>query len=336
MADVRNQAAVIRGATAKRRRTGALALFQSYGPVILLVLFAGIVAAVNPRFLSFPNLINISMQIVPVGIVSLGAMFVIISGGIDLSAGFGTALAIVCTGIVFRLTGNIVVAILAALAVGVALGNLNTFFITRLKIQPFIVTLATMSVAQGLTQILAAGLIVFFSHPFLSFLGRARFLYIPVSACFLVVLYVIGYLILNYTKLGAYTYALGDNEEGARLAGIPVNRYKAILYSLSGICMGLAAVVIISRVALVAANLAGISLLLDSVASVILGGTNVNGGSGTIQGTFIGVILVGMISNALNLLNIPPVFQDVFKGAVIILALYYQVLTKPARASRRG
>ncbi len=320
----------------RRRGVDALALFQSYGPVILLVLFAGIVAAVNPRFLSAPNLINISMQIVPVGIISLGAMFVIISGGIDLSAGFGTALAIVCTGIVFRITGNIVLAILAAIVVGIVLGNFNAFFITRLRIQPFVVTLASMSVAQGLTQILATGMIVFFSHPFLSFLGRARFLYIPVSAYFLVLLYIIGYLILNYTKLGAYTYALGDNEEGARLAGIPVNRYKRILYSLSGICMGMAAIVIISRVALVAANLAGISLLLDSIASVILGGTNANGGAGTIQGTFVGVILVGMISNALNLLNVPPVFQDVFKGVVIILALYYQVLTKPTRTVRRG
>ncbi len=148
----------------------------------------------------------------------------------------------------------------------------------------------------------------------------------------LLALYAIGYLMLNYTKLGAYTFALGDNEEGARLAGIPINRYKTILYIMSGVCMGMAAIIIISRIALVASNLAGVSLLLDAVASVILGGTSINGGSGTVEGTLIGVVLVGMISNALNLLNVPPVFQDVFKGGVIILALYYQVLTKPARA----
>ena len=318
------------------RKAKALRVFQAYGPVILLVIFAVVVAALNPRFLSITNLINISMQIVPVGIVSLGLMFVIISGGIDLSAGFGTALCIVCTGIVFGVTKNIVLSIIASIAVGIVLGNVNAIFVTRVGIQPFIVTLAMMSVAQGLTQILATGQIVFFSHPFLSFLGRSRLLSVPVSFIFLVLLYVIGYLILNYTKLGAYTYALGDNEEGARLAGIPILRYKTILYILSGVCMGMAAIIIISRVALVAANLAGISLLLDAVASVILGGTNVNGGSGTIQGTFIGVILVGMISNALNLLNVPPVFQDVFKGSVIILALYYQVLLKPARSLRRA
>ncbi len=320
----------------RSRAARVLRVFQSYGPVILLLVFAAIVAAVNPRFLSVTNLVNISMQIVPVGIVSLGLMFVIISGGIDLSAGFGVALCIVCTGIVFGLTKNIVLSIIASIAVGVVLGNVNALFITRVGIQPFIVTLAMMSVAQGLTQILATGQIVFFNHPFLSFLGRARFAYLPVSAIFLILLYVIGYLVLNFTRLGAYTYALGDNEEGARLAGIAILRYKTILYILSGVCMGLAAIVIISRVALVAANLAGISLLLDAVASVILGGTNVNGGSGTVQGTFIGVVLVGMISNALNLLNVPPVFQDVFKGSVIILALYYQVLTKPARALRQA
>ncbi len=313
-----------------------MAALQSYGPVILLVLFAAIVAAVNPRFLSVPNLVNISQQIVPVGIVSLGAMLVIISGGIDLSAGFGVALSIICTGIVFGITKNIVLAMVASIIVGITLGFFNSIFITRIGIQPFIVTLASMSVAQGLTQLLSTGKIVFFNHPFLAFLSRGRLLFIPISTLFLIFLYVIAYLVLNYTKLGAYTYALGDNEEGARLAGIPINRYKTVLYIISGVCMGMAAVIIISRVALVASNLAGTSLLLDTIASVILGGTSASGGSGTVQGTFVGVILVGMISNALNLLNVPPVFQDVFKGVVIILALYYQVATKPMRRARRG
>lgn len=317
-------------------RLKVMAALQSYGPVILLVLFAAIVAAVNPRFLSVPNLVNISQQIVPVGIVSLGAMLVIISGGIDLSAGFGVALSIICTGIVFGITKNIVLAMVASIIVGITLGFFNSIFITRIGIQPFIVTLASMSVAQGLTQLLSTGKIVFFNHPFLAFLSRGRLLFIPISTLFLIFLYVIAYLVLNYTKLGAYTYALGDNEEGARLAGIPINRYKTVLYIISGVCMGMAAVIIISRVALVASNLAGTSLLLDTIASVILGGTSASGGSGTVQGTFVGVILVGMISNALNLLNVPPVFQDVFKGVVIILALYYQVATKPMRRARRG
>ncbi len=313
-----------------------MAALQSYGPVILLVLFAAIVAAVNPRFLSVPNLVNISQQIVPVGIVSLGAMLVIISGGIDLSAGFGVALSIICTGIVFGITKNIVLAMVASIIVGITLGFFNSIFITRIGIQPFIVTLASMSVAQGLTQLLSTGKIVFFNLPFLAFLSRGRLLFIPISTLFLIFLYVIAYLVLNYTKLGAYTYALGDNEEGARLAGIPSNRYKTVLYIISGVCMGMAAVIIISRVALVASNLAGTSLLVDTIASVILGGTSASGGSGTVQGTFVGVILVGMISNALNLLNVPPVFQDVFKGVVIILALYYQVAPKPMRRARRG
>jgi ribose transport system permease protein len=268
-----------------------------------------------------------------VGIVALGLMFIIISGGIDLSAGFGVALSIVCTGMVFGFTKNIVLAIIASIVVGMILGTLNAVIITRIGLQPFIVTLATMSIAQGLTQILSTGQIVFFSHPVLAYLGRGRILHAPTSTVILLVLYAIGYLILNYTKLGAYTFALGDNEEGARLAGIPINRYKTILYIMSGVCMGMAAIIIISRIALVAANLAGVSLLLDAVASVILGGTSINGGSGTVEGTLIGVVLVGMISNALNLLNVPPVFQDVFKGGVIILALYYQVLTRPARTA---
>lgn len=318
-----------------RRKTEVLAMVQPYGPVILVVLFAAVVAMISPRFLSVPNLINLCQQIVPVGITSIGMMFVIISGGIDLSAGFGVSLSIVCTGIAFGLTNNIVVAVAASVAVGMLLGGFNSLFITGFGIQPFIVTLASLSIAQGLAQLLATGQIVFFSHPFFSWLSRGRILYIPVSFLILIILYGIAYLILNYSKLGAYTYAFGDNEEGAHLAGISVNRYKTILYVLSGICMGLAAIMIISRIALVAANLAGISLLLDTVASVILGGTSISGGSGTVEGTFVGVILVGMISNALNLLNVPPVFQDVFKGAVIIAALYYQVLTKQVRASRR-
>jgi len=316
------------------RKTRLLALLQPYGPVILVVLFAAVVAIINPRFLSIINIINISQQIVPVGITSIGLMFVIISGGIDLSAGFGVSLSIVCTGIAFGMTNNIVVAVAASLVVGMLLGGFNALFITGFGLQPFVVTLASMSVAQGLAQLLSTGQIVFFSHPFFSYLSRGRILYLPVSFLILIILYAIAYLILNYSKLGAYTYAFGDNEEGAHLAGIAVNRYKTILYILSGICMGLAAIIIISRIALVAANLAGISLLLDTVASVILGGTSISGGAGTVEGTFVGVVLVGMISNALNLLNVPPVFQDVFKGAVIIAALYYQVLTKQVRSSR--
>ena len=306
-------------------------VLQRYAPVLLLIIFSTVVGIISPTFLSMNNFVNISQQIVPVGIISLGMMFVIITGGIDFVAGWGVAIAAVTTGVVFSLTENIFLSVGIAILIGLIIGITNGLIITRLKLQPFIVTLAVMSIVQGLTYVLSSGRYIFVRHEVYDFIGRGNLFGLPNSFIILVLVYVLGYILQNRTKLGTYTYAIGDNEEGARLAGIDIKKYKVLVYIISGLCMAIASIVIISRISLVTPTVGGIRILLDSVAAVIIGGTSITGGKGTVQGTFIGVILIGLISNALNLLNVPPVYQDVFKGGVIILALFFDVIANKAR-----
>jgi ribose transport system permease protein len=298
--------------------------FERYGPLIFLVVFSLVVGLLNPRFLSIDNFKNLSQQIVPMGIVALGLTFIIIAGDIDLSAGWGVSLIATVVGVLFGIYNNVLIALIPALLCGLMLGLINGLLVTKLGIPPFVTTLATMSIAQGLTYAVSTGRYIFVQHPFFVALGRGTILGVPINFLLLIVVYAIGYMILNNTKLGVYTYAIGGNEEGARMAGINIGKWKMILYIMSGICMTLAAIITIARISLVTPNIGGSSLLLDSVAAVILGGTSMSGGKGTLQGTFIGVVLMGAIGNTLNLLNVPAVYQDVFKGLVIILALYLE------------
>jgi inositol transport system permease protein len=296
---------------------------KNYGNVLMLVLTAIIMIFLNPRFLSLRNILNLSKQIVPTGIMALGAMFVIISGGIDLSAGYGVSLIAVVLGIVYLNTNSILLAIIFSLITGILMGVLNGVIITKLKMLPFITTLATMSLFQGLAYIFLFGKMAWVRHPFTTFLGNGNIFGIPFPFIFLGIIYFIGYLMLNHFKLGIYTIAIGNNEEGAIFAGINVDKYKFYLYILSGILTSICAILLISRLQMTTPTIGGISILLDAVAATIIGGTSLTGGKGSVRGTFIGVIIITLIGNILNLLNIDPNYRDVFKGLVIITVLFF-------------
>lgn len=305
--------------------------WQRLVPLGILVVFAAIVGSFNPRFLGFDNLSNLSGQIAPSGIAAVGIMVVILSGGIDFSPAYGVALGVVTAGVVFGQTESAVLSIATAFGVGLGVGAVNGILVTKGGIQPFITTLGTLSITQGLTLIVSQGKIVFIRHPLFQLIGSGRLAGIPVAFFILLAVYVAASALLRYTKLGVYAYAMGDNEQGAILAGVNIDLYKFLLYVFSGACMALSAVVLMSRISMVAASVAGVSLLLDAIAAIILGGTRITGGYGTVIGTLVGVLLVGMIGNALNLLNVPAVAQDVFKGGVIIIAL----ITEMALTRRR-
>lgn len=307
----------------EQRRLDPTGFLRDYGNILLLVVIAVIMSFMNARFLTATNFINLSKQIVPTGLLSLGLMFVIISGGIDLSAGFGVSLSAVLMGVVYLGTENLWLALLAAVGAGAAMGAANGLIITRLKILPFITTLATMSVFQGLTYIFSFGRLAWVRHPFTKFIGGGTVLHVPFALLLLIAVYLVGALLLNRTRLGTYAIAIGNNEESAILAGINVDRYKLYLYTLTGVCTSLGAVVLISRLEMTAPTIGGISILLDAIAATIIGGTSMMGGKGTVRGTFIGVIIITLIGNALNLLNIDPNYRDVFKGLVIIGVLFF-------------
>lgn len=299
--------------------------FSRYGALVLLVVFGTIITILNPKFISVNNLRNIIQQVAPVGIVALGSMFVILTGGIDLSAGVGLALAGVSAGVVFGQTHNVTIMIFTGIGVAILVGFANGLVITRLNIQPFVVTLAMMSVIQGLVYTVSEGKIVFLKGSVVEFIGKGNIAGIPSPFIFLVLVYIAGYIILNKTRLGVYSLAIGGNEEGTRLAGVNLKRTKLYIYTLSGVFVGIGAIVTICRISMVAPNI-GNNVLLDAIASTIIGGTSISGGKGTVQGTFIGVLLIGVMGNALNMLNVPPVFQDAVKGLIIIFALYFDVV----------
>ena len=306
---------------------------QALVPIAILVMFGAIVTYFNPRFAGYDNLSNLGAQIVPSGIVAIGIMFVVLSGGIDFSPAYGVSLGAVTAGLVFGTTHSPLFSVVAALAVGVAVGVANGLLVTFAGIQPFIATLGTFSITQGLTLVVSQGKTVFIRHDVFRLIGSGRVAGIPVAFLILVVVYLVAFVLLRQTKIGVCAYAIGDNEQGARYTGINVELYKFLLYVHSGICMAISAIVIMSRISMVASTVGGINLLLDSIAAVILGGTSISGGVGTVGGTFAGVVLVGMIGNALNLLNVPAVAQDVFKGLVILFALGLDVASKSKRNS---
>lgn len=296
------------------------------GTPSLVIVFSLFVFSLKPRFLSLQNLTNIAHQIVPVGLIALAQTFVMVSGGIDISTGSVMALSSVTLGIVFGITKNISLAILAALAISLCIGALNSILIAKLELPDMIVTLSTMSISMGLVLVVMGVVerVFFISHPVLSIFGGRKVFGLPYSFLLLLAFFVIGYIVYNYTKTGVYTRALGSNRLSAKLAGIDVARYRIILYLLSAFLSGIGGIIITCRMAIVQPIIGGaMSMLLESIAAVVIGGTSLLGGVGTIQGAFIGVILMGFISNSLNVLNINPNLQDVFRGAVLILILFF-------------
>jgi ribose/xylose/arabinose/galactoside ABC-type transport system permease subunit len=313
----------INSVESKNRSFKKLDIFRELGNVIILALIVIVMLIVNPRFLSVGNIINLSRQMVPVGILAIGAMFVIMSGGLDLSAAFGVSLAAIIFGLFYEKSVNIFIIILITVAAGILMGIFNGLLITRLKMLPFIVTLATMAIFQGLTYLIAGAKLIYIENSFTTFLGSGEIWKIPSSFIFLVFFYFIGYLILNQTRLGTYIIAIGNNEKSSVLAGINIDKYKFYIYAFSGLCTGLAAVLLVSKVQMSVPSIGGLSLLLDAVAATILGGTSLSGGKGTIRGTFVGVLLIVIIGNIINLLSIDANYRDVIKGLVIIAVLLF-------------
>lgn len=303
----------------------AIIVLQKFGPLFLILFYSFFVFLIKPRFLSIENLSNVSQQIVAVGLIALGQTFVLISGGIDLSTGSIIALSSITMGIVFGLTNNIWLAISAAIAIGLGIGAINSYLIAKIKLSPMIVTLATMSISMGLVMVITSTVkyVFFIAHPFLYLFGGKKIFNIPYSFILLVFIFFLGYIFYNYTRIGLYTRSFGNNEAGTRLTGINIDRYKIKIYMLSSFLAGLGGVIITCRMAIVQPILgASTTMLLDSVAAVVIGGTSLSGGIGTIQGTFVGLILIGLISNSLNVLNVNLNLQEIVRGMVLIFILF--------------
>lgn len=295
--------------------------------IITLVGFLGLcllMTIASSKFLEPENLVNIIRQVSINGILAVGMTFVILTSGIDLSVGAVMAIcSTVMAGAMINLGLAPFIAVVISLLVGALFGLINGTLVAYAKIPPIIVTLAMMEIPRGLALIYTGGYPLSGLPDGFSFIGRGYiFNVIPVPVMIMLVVYAVAYIILTQLPMGRYIYAIGGNEESVRLSGIKVKKIKVIAYLTSGLTAAITAVVLTSRLMSGQPN-AGVGFELDAIAAVVLGGTDISGGRGSIFGTFLGVLIMGVLSNGLNLMGVSPYVQRVLKGLIILLAIYF-------------
>ncbi|KOP30115.1 ribose ABC transporter permease [Exiguobacterium acetylicum] len=304
---------------AKPRRLG---IGQKLGPLAGLFAIVLVVSIMEPDFLTLNNLFNILRQVSINALIAFGMTFVILTGGIDLSVGSILALSSAFVAGLMTDGMSALIAVLAGLIVGAVMGALNGMVISLGKVAPFIATLATMTIFRGLTLVYTDGKPItgLSQGGWFELFGRGYFWIFPVPVLTMLLAFAVLYFILKKTTFGRYTYAIGGNEEAAKLMGIQVNKVKIMIYSLSGLMAALAGIILTSRLNS-AQPTAGTSYELDAIAAVVLGGTSLSGGRGWIVGTLIGALIIGTLNNGLNLLGVSSFFQLVVKGLVILFAV---------------
>jgi inositol transport system permease protein len=274
-----------------------------------------------PGFLSSTNLTNVVRQISIIAIIAFGSTFVIISGGIDLSPGSIVGLtSVVVASLAHPGMYPVIVPILAGMIVGSLAGVVNGMLITKTRIPPFIATLGMMITARGAALIYSDGRPIGNFTKTFEFIGGGDLFGVPVPILILVMILILSHIILNNTIFGLYTYAIGSNEQAAMISGINVNKYKVLIYMYAGLMASIAAIVLTSRISS-GQPIAGTGFELDAIAASVIGGTSLSGGIGTIPGTVIGALIMGILNNAMDLLGVSAYWQQVFKGAIIVGAV---------------
>ncbi|MBE3580651.1 MAG: ABC transporter permease [Thermoanaerobacteraceae bacterium] len=310
-------------------------LLYNLGALLGLILLSIGLTVLSPDFLTLNNLMNIARQSAINSLISVGMLLTILTAGIDLSVGSVLALSTVVMAIlIVKLNVTPFIGVLAGLCLGGFLGFMNGVLLTKLHLpHPFISTLGTMNIARGLALIVTGATPISGFPMSVQFLGAAFWGPIPVSFILVLGVFIIFHLFLTRTTTGRYIYAVGGNPEAARLSGVPVERVLVIVYTLSGFMAAVAGLVLIGRVN-AAYPLAGLGYELDAIAAVIIGGASFFGGVGTVWGTLVGALIMAVLRNGLNLLGVSADLQTVAIGAVIIGAVYVDVLRQ--RAINKG
>jgi ribose transport system permease protein len=302
--------------------------FQSLLALGLLML---VLALATNRFCTVDNGMNVLRQICANLCLSLGMTIIILSGGIDLSVGAVLALAgavaagllkngVAIPGTDLFIEVTVSGAIVAGVLVGAILGWFNGFVITRFKLPPFVVTLGMLSIARGLTMLWTGGFPITQLGDHFDFMGAGHLLGVPMPVLISGALVLVFVVLMKRTRFGRNIYAVGGNERAAMLSGLNVNRIKVLVYMLGGALSGVAGLLVTARLDSATPN-AGLGYELDSIAAVVIGGTSLNGGRGTITGTVVGCLIIGVLNNGLVLLEVSPFWQQVIKGLVVLVAV---------------
>ena len=308
------------------RRVGA-GRDNSLGLLAILILLAAILSIASPYFLTATNLLNIGRGIAVVGIVAVGETIVIIAGGFDLSVGSTMAAAGMTAGYLVTHGAPLPLAFAAALSIGVVVGLINGVIISYGRINPLIATLATLAIVRGLGYVISGGRELVISNQAFLALGVGRIFGIPYIVILLIVTFAIFAWAMPRTLFGRYAYAIGSSARAAQRAGVPVARWRIAYYVTCGLLAAVAGLVFVARTGNAQPS-AALGIELDVITAVILGGTSLNGGRGKLWGTFIGLVLLGVVNNGLILVGVPAFWQQVVKGTILLIAVLYDELRR--------
>lgn len=312
---------------------GAKQFFDKFGMLCVLVLICAVISIANEKFLTFGNWQNLVRQISINGILALGMTFVILSGGIDLSIGPVVALSGVIAAKFMRDHEGmpIVVPILLAILICAVLGMFYGSVISWSGLPPFVVTLSIMQIARGIALAYTDGQPIIIKNTFFRMIGQGEvFNIVPVPFILFLVIFLLSLFLLKQTRFGRYIYAIGGNAEAARASGVNVRKYNTLVYMLNASFVGLAGLILAARTQS-GQPAVGTGFECDAIAAVVIGGTSMSGGTGGVTGTIIGILIIGVINNGLNLLGVSSYYQTVAKGLMILAAVLLDVVTKKVK-----
>lgn len=316
----------------KARRTDFASIYRRYGTILIFIGIVILASLASPIFLTQANLVNVLRQVVVVSLLACGVTFVIILGQIDVSLGSVLAFVGTISASVMASTGSITLAVLAGLVLGALIGLMNGVVITFFRIPSFIMTLAMTTVARGAALLYTGGSPISGLGDF-KIIGQGSIGPVPVSVLILALVVVVSWVLLNKTKFGRYVYAVGGNERAALASGLKPSKVIVQAFVFNGILVAIAGIVFMSRINS-GQPAGGVGYEFDAITAVVVGGTSLMGGTGTITGTIIGSLIIGVINNTLNLLNVSSYWQQIIKGLIIAVAVILDVWTKSSKRGR--
>lgn len=295
--------------------------FIIYAAIVLIC----VLSILSDSFFTYNNLMNVLRQCSMIAIIAVGMMFVIVTTGIDISVGSTVGLSgVIMALLLVDYNWPVFLGILGGLAVGTAVGVINGYLISKRKLPAFVATLGTMGAARGLTYVLTDAYPISGLPESISFIGRGYVGIIPVPVIIMVAIYILAYIVAEKTKTGRFIFALGGNQQAARLSGIKVDKYLMIVYSAIGFLSGLSGIILVSRLASGQPN-GGLGFEFEAITATVIGGTSFYGGKGTVLGTFFGAIFIALLLNGMVLLDISSYYQQMIKGIVLIIAVMIDV-----------